>query len=156
MLGLQWLNASAETNSDFCYSNSCFINDQIPNNWSTHTHTHRDAYIHAHTHAHTHAHKHTHTCTHTCTHAHTHAHKHTHTCTQAHTHMHTHTQSSSGRWHAQLVANLFFLPTISNDSHTGLLKGIDLLYDRDTWTSREGHYVLHGYLYTCRDIRMVL
>ena len=31
---LALFSTSAETNSDFSYSNSCFLNDRIPNNWS--------------------------------------------------------------------------------------------------------------------------
>ena len=36
----------AETNSDFCYSNSCFLNDRMKNNWCTHTE--RDGCTHTH------------------------------------------------------------------------------------------------------------
>ena len=39
-------------------------------------------------------------------------------------HTRTHAQSSSGRWHAQRAANLLFA---NKYSHTGLLKGLDLL-----------------------------
>ena len=47
-----YTHTSAETNSDFCYSNSCFLNDQIPNNLCTHTETHAsDPCMHASTHA---------------------------------------------------------------------------------------------------------
>ena len=52
------VSSSAETNSDFRYSNSCFLNDQIPNNWCTHTETHAHTHTHTETHAHT---PHTHT-----------------------------------------------------------------------------------------------
>ena len=54
-----YIHTSAETNSDICYLNSCFLNDQIPNNLCTH----RDACIGS-----MHARKHT--CMHTYAHTH--------------------------------------------------------------------------------------
>ena len=66
----------------------------------------------------------------------THAHKHTRAQAHTHTCAHAHKVVVAGGTHN--LQQTFFSPTISKYSHTGLLKGIDLLelaipYDQDTW-----------------------
>ena len=72
--------------------------------------------------------------------AHTHTHRRMHPCTHARRSTHapsTHTHKVVVVGGTHILQQTIFLPTISKYSHTGLLKGLDLLepvilYDRDT------------------------
>ena len=77
------------------------------------------AHTHTEMHTSTHAHKHTRMQ------AHTHASAHAHKYTYAHVHTHAHKVVMAGGMHN--LRRTLFLQTISKYSHTGLLKGIDLL-----------------------------